>query len=125
MAASPGHHKNFSKFRTFPLVLGGRATSWDPAKTSGRFVISGLAPGDYLIRVDAYDGPTPVGSTGKIINMGFFDGDELGPRRDFGYRRDDVRWTATAGDRAWLTMLVSNGACLPLTSRQGVDIVQK
>jgi hypothetical protein len=75
----------------------GRAVAWDRDKTSGRFVISGLTPGEYLLRVDAYDGPTPVGSTGKIINMGFFDGDALGPRRDFGYLMDPTVRTATAG----------------------------
>ena len=67
-----------------------RAVAWDRDKLSGRFIVSGLPPGTYHLRVDAYDGPRTVGSTGKIINLGFFDWDEMGPRRDFGYVMDNT-----------------------------------
>jgi hypothetical protein len=75
----------------------GRPTTWDSSGQSGRFVISGLAPGQYRIRVDAYDGPRTVASTNKIINMAFFDGDELGPRRDFGYLMSDTIYEVSPG----------------------------
>ncbi len=67
-----------------------KTITWDRSKNSGRFVVSGLEPGKYKIRVDAYDGPSRVSSTGKIINLGFFDGDSSGPRRDFAYLIDDT-----------------------------------
>ena len=77
--------------------LTGRAVAWDASGTSGRFVLSGLPPGDYRIRVDAYDGPSTVGSTGKIINLAFWDADSLGPRRDFGYLLDTAVHSVFAG----------------------------
>jgi hypothetical protein len=75
----------------------GRATEWDLDKTSGRFVVSGLPPGSYRIQVDACDGPATVASTGKVINLPFFDHDSSGPRRDFGYLLDPTDHIVTAG----------------------------
>ncbi len=74
-----------------------RAIAWDVNGASGRYVISGLPPGDYKVRVDAYDGPSVVGSTGKYINLSFFDYDELGPRRDFGYVLDSTVYSVEPG----------------------------
>lgn len=83
----------------------GRAIAWDRDHLSGRFVVSGLPPGDYQIRVDAYDGPATVGSTDKYINLLFFDCIdrmdpcyELGPCCGFSYLIDRTVYRVTAGN---------------------------